>query len=170
MGGGGPAVLRMIKAIETRYKGYRFRSRLEARWAIHLDLLRIHWEYEREGFDLDGECYLPDFWLPTLKTWIEIKGQQPNEKEDRLAMNLCEYSESDVILWSGDPLNFEETEHGSIDYLQTWWSYDTDIGAVACGFTFQNLTDHFATTPHLWRKAGAVARSARFEHGETPRI
>jgi hypothetical protein len=26
-----------IRAIETRYKGYRFRSRLEARWAVVLD-------------------------------------------------------------------------------------------------------------------------------------
>ena len=27
-----------IKAIETYYKGYRFRSRLEARWAVFFDL------------------------------------------------------------------------------------------------------------------------------------
>jgi hypothetical protein len=27
----------MIKAIETRYKGYRFRSRLEARWAVRFE-------------------------------------------------------------------------------------------------------------------------------------
>jgi hypothetical protein len=28
-----------IKAIETSYKGYRFRSRLEARWAVFFDAL-----------------------------------------------------------------------------------------------------------------------------------
>lgn len=27
-----------IKAIETKYKGYRFRSRLEARWAAGVSL------------------------------------------------------------------------------------------------------------------------------------
>ncbi len=30
-----------IKAIETRYKGYRFRSRLEARWAVFFDALSV---------------------------------------------------------------------------------------------------------------------------------
>ena len=30
-----------IAAIETKYKGYRFRSRLEARWAVFFDALGI---------------------------------------------------------------------------------------------------------------------------------
>ena len=63
-----------IKAIETRYKGYRFRSRLEARWAVFFDALGIKWEYEKEGYDL-GKAgrYLPDFWLPECNRFIEIK-------------------------------------------------------------------------------------------------
>lgn len=65
----------MIKPIETPYKGYRFRSRLEARWAVFFDALNIKWEYEKEGFDLgDGDYYLPDFWLPELSLWYEVKG------------------------------------------------------------------------------------------------
>ena len=68
-----------IKPIETEYNGYRFRSRLEARWAVFFDALGIKYYYEHEGFDLgDAGWYLPDFWLPELKTWIEIKGN-PNE-------------------------------------------------------------------------------------------
>jgi nucleoside 2-deoxyribosyltransferase len=52
----------MIKAIQTVYKGYKFRSRLEARWAVFFDALGLEWEYEPEGFDLgDGVWYLPDF-------------------------------------------------------------------------------------------------------------
>ena len=39
-----------IKAIETYYKGYRFRSRLEARWAVFFDAAGIKYEYEPEGF------------------------------------------------------------------------------------------------------------------------
>ena len=35
-----------IKPIETIYKGYRFRSRLEARWAVFFDALGIEYEYE----------------------------------------------------------------------------------------------------------------------------
>jgi hypothetical protein len=40
------------KAIETRYRGYRFRSRSEARWAVFFDAAGIAWQYEPEGFDL----------------------------------------------------------------------------------------------------------------------
>ncbi len=52
-----------IKAIETRYKGYKFRSRLEARYAVFFDSLGLEWTYEQEGFDMDGVCYLPDFFI-----------------------------------------------------------------------------------------------------------
>ena len=62
-----------IRAIETSYKGYLFRSRLESRWAIYLDVLGILWDYEPEGFDLGGMWYLPDFWLPQVRMWAEVK-------------------------------------------------------------------------------------------------
>lgn len=66
-----------MRAIETRYKGYRFRSRLEARWAVFFDALGLHWEYEPEGFELPcGTRYLPDFRLRTpggAAIWYEIK-------------------------------------------------------------------------------------------------
>ncbi len=67
-----------LKPIETHYKGYRFRSRLEARWAVFWDSLGISWEYEPEGFELgDGLRYLPDFKVnyPDQKdVWFEVKG------------------------------------------------------------------------------------------------
>ncbi len=67
----------MIKAIETEYKGYRFRSRLEARWAVFFDELGLRYEYEPEGFELsDGTWYLPDFrvWTPQNQPiWYEVK-------------------------------------------------------------------------------------------------
>lgn len=64
----------MIKAIETSYKGYRFRSRLEAKWAVFFDALGVKWDYEPEGFEFGGGVrYLPDFWLPGLGIWVEVK-------------------------------------------------------------------------------------------------
>jgi hypothetical protein len=67
-----------IKAIETQYNGYHFRSRLEARWAVFFDTLGVRWEYEKEGYELEtGERYLPDFWLPDERIWIEVKGDMP---------------------------------------------------------------------------------------------
>lgn len=63
-----------IKAIETHYAGHRFRSRLEARWAVFFDHLEIEWQYEPEGFELStGVRYLPDFYLPKADLWVEVK-------------------------------------------------------------------------------------------------
>jgi hypothetical protein len=64
---------RHIKAIETRYRGYRFRSRLEARWAVFLHHTRTAFEYEFEGFALPSGWYLPDFYLPEWKAFVEVK-------------------------------------------------------------------------------------------------
>lgn len=66
-----------IKAIETRYAGCRFRSRLEARWGVFFDALKTRWQYEPQGYTVGphGEyAYLPDFWLPDMQLWVEVKG------------------------------------------------------------------------------------------------
>jgi hypothetical protein len=63
-----------LKPINTYYKGYRFRSRLEARWAVFFDKAHIDYEYELEGFALpSGSAYLPDFYLPNFQVYVEIK-------------------------------------------------------------------------------------------------
>lgn len=69
-----------IQPIETAYKGYRMRSRLEARWAVFFDDLGFEWQYEPEGYDL-GEpgWYLPDFRITggigSKPAFLEIKPQ-----------------------------------------------------------------------------------------------
>lgn len=61
------------RAIETRYKGYRFRSRTEARWAVFFDALGVAWEYEPQGYvGAAGTCYLPDF-LVDHSLIVEVK-------------------------------------------------------------------------------------------------
>ena len=62
-----------IQPIETIYNGYRFRSRLEARWAVFFDAGRIKYEYEPNGYNLNGINYLPDFYLPDFDLFVEIK-------------------------------------------------------------------------------------------------
>lgn len=69
-----------IQAIETRYAGCRFRSRLEARWAVFFDALGLRWEYEPETFETwGGGRYLPDFRLPDHNCWVEVKGEMTVE-------------------------------------------------------------------------------------------
>jgi len=46
-----------INGIPTVFKGRRYRSRLEARWACFFTLLC--WQYEYEPYDLNG--WIPDF-------------------------------------------------------------------------------------------------------------
>lgn len=74
-----------IKPIETHYNGYRFRSRLEARWAVFFDAIGWGYDYEPEGFDLGGQgWYLPDFALygPNLPFWVDIKPFVPNPESE----------------------------------------------------------------------------------------
>lgn len=93
-------------AIETPYKGYRFRSRLEARYAVFFDVLDVEWEYEKQGYDLGSlGWYLPDFYLPTLSMWVEIKGEKPTDQEQRKCRALRSLTERAVYLISGPPMD-----------------------------------------------------------------
>ncbi len=69
------------KAIETTYMGCRFRSRLEARWAVFFDALGWEWEYEKQGYQIgyvdDQIPWLPDFEIVTPSGqhfYVEVKG------------------------------------------------------------------------------------------------
>jgi hypothetical protein len=104
-----------IAPIETKYAGYRFRSRLEARWAVFLDALGIRWEYEKEGYELPSGRYLPDFWLPNPGVWLEIKGEAPNDIEFAKLEDLCERTGHNGIIWSGLPqIPAVMTTHGYV--------------------------------------------------------
>lgn len=93
----------MLTAIETTYHGFKFRSRIEARWATFLDNLEIPYSYETEGYDLDGTWYLPDFWLPQQECFIEIKGQEPTPEEIKKAKLLSLKSSKRVFIAQGAP-------------------------------------------------------------------
>ena len=97
-----------MKAIETYYNGYRFRSRLEARWAVFFDTLGVKYEYEIEGYNLcDGDYYLPDFYLPDFKCFVEIKADIDSEikKVEHIFSKLFYEIDCCLILCVGDPLN-----------------------------------------------------------------
>lgn len=89
-----------IQPIQTMYRGHKFRSRLEARWAVFFDHLKIKYEYEAEGYKNPNtasikaitnlkealpaqeaslvnipvvDTWLPDFWLTEEDILVEIK-------------------------------------------------------------------------------------------------
>lgn len=78
-----------------------FRSRLEARWAVFFDTLGVPFSYEPEGFDMDGLRYLPDFWLPEQRLWIEVKPVKPSAIEIKKAALLAEGTGHDVVVFFG---------------------------------------------------------------------
>jgi len=149
-----------IKAIETKYKGYRFRSRLEARWAVFFDALGVPYSYEMEGYDLSPEAgwYLPDFWLPTENSFVEIKPGPPpvseHTPEQEIAYLLHYYALRDVYLMYGDP--YDALSPGFPGMIAIKGNNESD------GLQFLYLSDYEA--------AALKARQARFEHGETPAI
>ena len=81
-----------IQAIETIWAGDRFRSRLEAKWAVFLNTAGIRYIYEPDGFyELGdhGDQYLPDFYLPEYDIYAEVKGERPGIGEEvRKAVNI----------------------------------------------------------------------------------
>lgn len=97
------------KPIQTKYKGYRFRSRLEARWAVFFDALGIDWEYEPEGYVVSGKGYLPDFRIKCWGTrggilnkpfdlYVEVKGEMSSEDKKKIDdfCGLSNYPEEDA--------------------------------------------------------------------------
>lgn len=61
-------------SIPTEYSGVLFRSKLEADWACQFDAMGIAWEFEPRGIRVGKTFYLPDFWLPRSRQWVEVKG------------------------------------------------------------------------------------------------
>lgn len=169
----------MMRAIETRYNGYRFRSRLEARWAVFFDALGIQYQYEPEGYELsDGTRYLPDFWLHSFHggMLVEVKPDGGNfakaiqlSREEGFAVWLAEGLPDTRVYtvyepgcpwgdsWVGIP-NADQA-HGE-DRMYAAPEYEDEDGRIR-GEALGHLGDHY-------HRAVEAAKSARFEHGEVP--
>ncbi len=95
----------MIKSIETKYNGYKFRSRLEARWDYYFDLMEIKYEHEPEGFDFENGSpfYIPDFYLPQVSMWAEVKPFEFDEDEINKVKNLVKGTKKPCLLLVGTP-------------------------------------------------------------------
>lgn len=188
-----------VRAIETSYRGYRFRSRLEARWAVFFDSLRLVWEYEPQGYEFDsGDRYLPDFWLPTMNLWVEIKpvplrAEVANDAgRDRREVRVLEALRNDRcagVMFGGNDPSFvtawcgADLSDGS-GGASAWWdaaftiddSGEPNVWVDGYGEReFFNGVDSFTfpcateyRTPPRLMDAVYAFRSARFEYGECP--
>lgn len=180
-----------IKPIETEYKGYRFRSRLEARWAVFFQTAGIPWEYEPEGIDLDADGgYLPDFLIRVEfigvmgehiyrdlwnDTFIEVKPYALVPKQaDRLftiarhtSYVLCSDPPGAHRLWHMFPTDDEDS------CAEAALFYDLGDSVAIC--LMPSMGEAYKTAYGLHQayfnsnKLGSAylaARQSRFEHGQ----
>lgn len=175
-----------VEPIDTEYNGYKFRSRLEARWAIFFDELQIPYAYEPEGFNLTGVRYLPDFHLtnnivlhqfkrpqPT-EIWIEVKHSPDltDDEREKIA-KFVKQTDHQILLIAGQPdlnvtlrfIDHHPTEGWFVKDVR-WIELDNkEIGLVP----IEKLNDSqisAQTETYRLREAYKMAKQARFEHGE----
>jgi hypothetical protein len=182
-----------IAAIETRYAGCRFRSRLEARWAVFFDAMKIPWQYEEQGYLLDGKPYLPDFRLqfPERTVFAEVKNAEVDEHEGEhvdLCRALSRETGLGVLLLAGAPAyrlyHLFAPEQKPDSFMAAFFHDWGAMLTVADGYWFQSVQVDEDTGVLKWAKderglrksfgqglvdAVVAARSARFEHGESGR-
>jgi hypothetical protein len=120
--------------------------------------LSCYWpyEYERQGFALERGANLPDFYLPKQGAWLEVKGVEPSFREQDLCQCLAVETRQPVIISWGQP---------SWEGVAICFTPDGDRQLVALsGFPLR-----WASVSTL-TKAINAARSARWDHGEAPKI
>lgn len=155
--------------IPTKYASIVYRSRLEARWKVFFDVLKIEAPYETEGYQLKHGWYLPDFWLATVKMWAEVKPEALNERETIKATDLALESGYPVLLLIGQPANqtYEAIERigdgvtGRISYALTNYH----------GYPQREHRFYCEPADYEWfedtNRAVEAALSAKFEIAET---
>lgn len=166
----------MIQAIQTRYDGHHFRSRLEARWAVFFNELDIPWEYEPQGYEINGRKYLPDFWLPEQSLWFEVKGEMPDEATLDMYTEMAAQTNTVFVVALG---SIKGATFGVCDPEATCARPREWTECAACG-RLDITPNDWHMTPSLdlcgWaevsdriRDAYTAASSARFEHGQSGR-
>ena len=142
-----------IRAIDTFYKGYKFRSRLEARWAVFSDTLGVEYIYEPEGYKLSCGWYLPDFWYPLGRVhkndigyFVEIKPTYPKSIEIKKAVSLSENTKHCVVFLIGNPWP------GEFSMIKTYWNGNI----VKFAKTDNLFTGHLLDEPYIAYPFGVV--------------
>jgi hypothetical protein len=68
----------MVRQHEWLYRGVRGEVWMVNSWEVlyahYLDSRDLEWEYEKRSFDLLGEKYTPDFFVPSLDEYVDVKG------------------------------------------------------------------------------------------------
>lgn len=170
-----------MQAIETIYNGYKFRSRLEARWAVFFNELKVEFQYEPEGFTDGANRYLPDFFLPqtflrsSKGVYVEIKPEIFNEGDE------LDWFKNNLVLFKGEPNNSIWGNYDKPDcgiQLVPYWDNEMKFWICAncntskieyseSNYNYCPCCNKGGCNDDLINSAAIAARSARFEFGES---
>jgi hypothetical protein len=112
------------KSIPTTYRKWQLRSRFEAE-VIHYFQTRLLLPdeqifYEPRSFRVDGTDYCPDFFIPALSLWIEVRGysDEKGEAQIRGFIEVTRKEGWDYLVVRPDEFGFSKREaaygfHGS---------------------------------------------------------
>lgn len=117
-----------------RHASYEMRSHSETRWAGMMDALSVNWIYEPETIETRHGWYKPDFFLPAVGAFVEVKGPEPTKVEQEKAEDAEAKTGFPVIFAYGAPeMIGAELCNGSVGYYSggRLARYTTkEIGAV----------------------------------------
>ncbi|PLU99899.1 hypothetical protein CXG50_12180 [Pseudomonas plecoglossicida] len=85
------------------HNGYRLRSYTELLWARVLEAAEIFYLYEPDLVRVDDGYYLPDFWLPNVGVYLEVKGKNPTDIEIQKADAVMAHTGREVMFLVGRP-------------------------------------------------------------------
>ena len=176
-------------SLPTKWNGITFRSRLEARWAIFFDSLnpRLPYEYEPELLETPSGWYLPDFYLPSVRTFWIVKGDRiPDDELEKVfwigerGFGICIH-EGQIPMGLDGEYSKQWCAHGGYVFHSYDQSANWDNSAIFCqchkcgkyGVEFDGRTDRicrhdkgdkgYGDTQNI-RKALDLARNHRFDN------
>ncbi|WP_129141502.1 hypothetical protein [Modicisalibacter coralii] len=88
-------------SVWNQHEGYVMRSYAEARVAEVMTRIGFAWVYEHMPYNFRG--YLPDFYLPNLDAFVEVKGVDASDEELEKCERLHNETGCPVVLSEGSP-------------------------------------------------------------------
>lgn len=148
-------------------------------------MIGLKYEYEVEGFEMCGVRYLPDFYIPSLDRWFEIKAKPLSEYEMMKCEEFCFNKDNGNIKFSvlvGSPEAVKiDNFSGIMEFVWEWPSekYPENVRFLASE-ELSEMEYYSRFVRGLWGvpevteeeliKAAIAAREARFEFGESPKV
>lgn len=85
------------------HRGWMMRSHTELLWAKVFDAAEIQYLHEPGLFDTPHGWYLPDFYMPNIGAYVEIKGVEPTDVEKEKAAAVIRATGKPLVIIHGKP-------------------------------------------------------------------